>query len=87
MVAWGNFLAGRTMVRADGTPVTDAAVIQFPIEGVKKGRARGNNGRKSAIGCRKVKQGAAVRRTLPHSNRKFELKGRPVASCQIGQSR
>lgn len=44
MVAWGNFLAGRTVVRADGTPVTDAAVIQFPIEGAKKGRARRRGG-------------------------------------------
>jgi integrase len=32
MVAWGNFLAGRRVVRADGTPVTDAAVIHFPAQ-------------------------------------------------------
>ena len=30
MLAWGNFLEGRPVARADGTPVTDAAVIRFP---------------------------------------------------------
>jgi hypothetical protein len=44
MVAWGNFLAGRPFVRADGTAVTDAAVIQFPIEDVKKGRSSRRGG-------------------------------------------
>jgi integrase len=39
MVAWGNFLAGQPVVRADGTSVTGATVIQFPTEGVKKDRA------------------------------------------------
>jgi integrase len=29
MTAWSNFLGGRPVIRADGTPVTDAAVIQF----------------------------------------------------------
>jgi integrase len=30
MVAWGNYCAGHPVTRADRTPVTDAAVIQFP---------------------------------------------------------
>jgi integrase len=30
MAAWGEFLAGRAAKRADGTPVTDAAVLHFP---------------------------------------------------------
>jgi len=30
MTAWGNFLSGKPVVRSDGTPVTDAAVIQMP---------------------------------------------------------
>jgi len=39
MVAWGDFLAGRPVARADGTPVTDAAVIEFPASGAKRSRA------------------------------------------------
>jgi len=39
MDAWGNFLAGRPVVRADGTPVTDAAVIEFPGWGAKRSQA------------------------------------------------
>jgi integrase len=31
IVAWDHFLAGRPAVRADGSPVTDAAVIRFPL--------------------------------------------------------
>jgi integrase len=30
MLAWGNFLQGWPVVRADGTPVAEAAVIRFP---------------------------------------------------------
>ena len=33
MMAWGNFLAGSPVVRADGTAVTHAAVIEFPASG------------------------------------------------------
>ena len=37
MIAWGNFLSGRPLQRADGTPVTEAAVIPFPTkEGKRK---------------------------------------------------
>jgi integrase len=36
MTAWGNFLAGRPVARADGTPVTDASVIPFPAQEGKK---------------------------------------------------
>jgi integrase len=76
MAAWGNFLEGRPVVRADGTPVTEAAVIQFPTgEGKREcapaGRSavnRGKNGGKAEEGCGGVKRGAAVRRMVPHSN-------------------
>ncbi len=38
MLAWGNFLQGRPVVRADGTPVTEAAVIRFPtLEAARTG--------------------------------------------------
>jgi hypothetical protein len=30
MVAWGYYCVGHPVTRADRTPVTDAAVIQFP---------------------------------------------------------
>ena len=30
MTAWANFVRGRPVTRADGTPVTDGTVIQFP---------------------------------------------------------
>jgi len=53
MAAWGNFLEGRPVVRADGTPVTEAAVIQSPPakgKGVRAGGRsavnRGKNGGK-----------------------------------------
>jgi len=36
MTAWGNFLAGRPVARADGTAVTDAAVIPFRAQEGKK---------------------------------------------------
>jgi integrase len=36
MTAWGNFLAGRPVARADGTQVTDASVIPFPAQEGKK---------------------------------------------------
>ena len=39
MVAWGNFLANLPVVRADGTGVTDAAVIQFPTSEAKRDRS------------------------------------------------
>ena len=39
MAAWDNFLEGRPVVRADGTPVTEAAVIQFPVSEAKRDRA------------------------------------------------
>jgi integrase len=31
VIAWDQFLAGRPVARADGSPVTDAAVIPFPL--------------------------------------------------------
>ena len=47
MTGWGNFLAGRPVVRADGTAVTDAAVIQMP-----PGKRRANARVGVAEGCR-----------------------------------
>ena len=39
MVAWGDFLEGRAVVRADGSAVTDASVIHFPSVEAKNDRA------------------------------------------------
>ena len=47
MTAWGNFLAGRPVVRADGTAVTDAAVIQM-----RPGKRRATARVGVAEGCR-----------------------------------
>ena len=44
MIAWGNFLANRPVVRADGTAVTVAAVIQFPTSEAKRDRASRRGG-------------------------------------------
>jgi integrase len=52
MIAWGNFLEGRPVIRADGTPVTDAAVIQFPTEEAKKNRStrrRGGDSNRTSV--------------------------------------
>jgi len=45
MTAWGNFLARRPVVRADGTPVTEADVLQFPTEEARKARSTRLGGR------------------------------------------
>ena len=36
MTCWSSFVEGRPVARADGTPVTDAAVIRFPAQEAKR---------------------------------------------------
>jgi hypothetical protein len=60
MIAWDNFLAGRPPARGDGTPVKDAAAVQFePLEAksnrsngfTRAPRAGGQTGDKSGDGA------------------------------------
>jgi integrase len=39
MIAWDDFLAGRSVRKADETAVKDAAVLQFPAQHIRKGRS------------------------------------------------